>query len=168
MPQAAVLIKLYLCFRDFFVQNPLTVAKNRLVWKILTKPTNDHVAVPSLQLNHETDPIRLLACDQCAAAAAERVKHDAIRDAGVQNRIRQEFHRLHGRMVGVLLGFVELPDRRLFSVGIPLVLSFFLPTEDDWLMPPLVWTAPQNQRLLLPNASAGEIKSRFRERFPEI
>ena len=168
MPQAAVLIKLYLCFRDFFVQNPLAVAKNRLVWKILIKPTNDHVAVLFVQLDHETDSVGLLAGDQGAAAAAEGVEHDAICHTGVQNRIRQEFHRLHGRMVGILLGFIELPDRRLFSVGIPLVLSFFLPTEDDWLMPPLVWTAPQNQRLLLPNASAGEIKSRFRERFPEI
>ena len=87
MPQAAVLIKLYLCFRYFFVQNPLTITKNRLVWKILTKPTNDHVAVPFVQLHHETDPIRLLASDQGTATAAKGVEHDAVRHAGVQNRI---------------------------------------------------------------------------------
>ena len=139
MDQASVNIKLFICVTDyFFVRNPFTIPKYRLIRIIQMEPSNDHITVLFIQLDHTADPIRLFAGDQGTAAATEGVEHDAIRHAGVQNRIRQQFHRLHGRMVSVLFGFVEFPDRRPLPIGVPFVFSFFLPAEQDRLMSPLI------------------------------
>ena len=88
MDQAAVNIKLFICVSDdFFMRNPFTIPKNRLIRIIQMEPSNDHIAVLFIQLDHTADPIRLFAGDQGTAAAAEGVEHDAIRHARVQNRI---------------------------------------------------------------------------------
>ncbi|MPM65960.1 hypothetical protein SDC9_112864 [bioreactor metagenome] len=71
-------------------------------------------------------------------------------------------------MVGILFGFVELPDGRLFTIGVPFVLTLFLPSKQHRFVPPLVWTPSEYQRLLFPNACAGEIETRFRERSAEV
>ena len=169
MDQSSVNIKLFICVTDdFFVRNPFTIPKYRLIRIIQMEPSNDHITVLFIQLDHTADPIRLFAGDQGTAAATEGVEHDAIRHAGVQNRICQQFHRFHGRVVGVLLGLIELPDGRLFPVGVPLVFALFLPAEQDRLMPPLIWASPQHQRLLLPDAGAGKIEPGVRKRPAKI
>ena len=146
MPLKDVLIKLFICvFGDFFVRNSLAVTNQEHIIgtiQLLDGPSNDHITVLFIQLDHTADSIRLFAGDQGTATTAEGVEHDAIRHAGVQNRIRQQFHRLHGRMVSVLFGFIEFPYRRLLPVGVPFVFTLLLPAEQDRLMPPLVWAPP--------------------------
>ena len=90
----------------------------------------------------------LLAGDERGAAAAEGVEHDAVRHAGVENRIGQHGDRLHGRVVGVFLRFVEFPDGGLLPVGVPFMFAGFLPAEQDRLMLPLIRRATEDQRLL--------------------
>ena len=172
MPLKDVLIKLFICvFYDFFVRNSLVVTNQEHIGgtiQLLDSPSNDHIAVLFIQLDHTTNPIRLFAGDQGTAATAEGVEHDAIRHAGVQNRIRQQFHRLHGRMVSVLFGFIEFPYRRLLPVCIPFVFTLLLPAEQDRFMSPLIRAPASHQRSFLPDTGAGEIESRVRERPAEV
>ena len=169
MDQASVNIKLFICVTDdFFVRNPFTIPKNRLIRIIQMEPSNDHITVLFIQLDHPADSIRLFAGDQGTATTAEGVEHDAIRHAGVQNRIRQQFHGLHCRLVGFLLVLIELPDRRQVPIGVPFMLALLLPTEQDRLMSPLIRAPASHQRLLLPDTGAGEIESRVRERPAEV
>jgi len=62
-------------------------------------------------------------------------------------------------VVGVLLGFVILPNGRLLSVAVPLVLARGFPAVDARLVNVLIRRLPQNQRLLFPNANLRNIES---------
>ena len=48
------------------------------------------------------------------------------------------------------------------------MLAVFLPAEQARLMLPLIRRAPENKRLLLPDTSSGQVKSRVRKRFAEV
>ena len=62
-------------------------------------------------------------------------------------------------MISVLLALFKLPDGGLPSVGVPLMLSVFLPTEQARFVLPLIRTSAENQARFLPNAATRKIKA---------
>ena len=62
-------------------------------------------------------------------------------------------------MIAVLLGLVELPDGGFLAARVPLVFSVFLPAIKHRLVLPLVRRASEHQRLLFPDAAAGEVEA---------
>lgn len=61
-------------------------------------------------------------------------------------------------MVLILLCFLELPNGSLLPVGIPLMLTFLLPSEQARLMLPLIGRTSQNEARLLPDTAPGEVE----------
>ena len=62
-------------------------------------------------------------------------------------------------MVAVLLGLIKLPDGGFLAARIPLVFAVFLPAIEHRLMLPLIRRASEHQRLLFPDAAAGEVET---------
>ena len=71
-------------------------------------------------------------------------------------------------MVGAALGLVVFPHGRLLAVGIPLMLALLLPAEETRLMNPLVRTASEHERILLPDTAAGKLESSLLECSAEV
>ena len=128
----------------------------------------DDVTELLIQLYGIADAIRLLTGNQGATRPAEGVNHHRVCHRAVLNWIGQKRNGLHGGVVTVLLGLVELPDGGLFSSGVPLVLAVFLPAVENRLMLPLVRGSPQYQRLLFPDTAAGEVEPGSVKRLAEI
>ena len=63
--------------------------------------------------------------------------------------------RFAGRVVGVFQGLVEVPDRGLFPVGVPLVFCGVLEGVQHRLVHLLVIAATQDQRVLHPDTGGG-------------
>ena len=135
---------------------------------LLDVPLYDDIAELLVQFDGAADAVGLFTGDERGAGAAEGVKHDGIRHRAVLNGVRQKRNRLHGGMVTVFLGLVELPDGGLFAAGVPLVLAFLLPTVKARFVLPLVRRAAQYQGLLLPDTTAGEVEPGGIKGFSEI
>ena len=58
-------------------------------------------------------------------------------------------------MLTVFLALLEFPDGGLLAVGIPLMLSVFLPAEQTGFVLPLIRRVTENEARLLPDATAG-------------
>ena len=54
------------------------------------------VDIERVELDHPSDPARTLGCQNCRAAAAERIEDDAVAPATVTNQVGDECHRLDG------------------------------------------------------------------------
>ena len=80
-----------------------------------------------VQFDGAADAVGLLTGNERRAGAAEGVKHNGVCHRTVLNGIGQKRDWLHGGMVAVLFGLVELPDGGLFAPRIPLMLAFLLP-----------------------------------------
>ena len=131
-------------------------------------PLHDYIAVLFIEFNRVTDTFRLFAGGERTSGTAEGIQHDRVAHARIHYWIRNEWHRLHGWVVVVFLGFVELPDGCFLTVSVPLVLAGLLPAEQNRLVLPLVRRAPLHQRLLLPDAVAGQIKTGIRKGPAEV
>ena len=71
---------------------------------------SNHITVFLIQFYGVADTIGLLTGDKRTARAAERIEHDAVAHAGIEDWIGHERDRLHSGVIGVLLGLIELPD----------------------------------------------------------
>ena len=71
-------------------------------------------------------------------------------------------------MIPTCLRAVIFPDGCLLSVGIPLVLTALLPSEQARFMLPLVWTPSKHQCILFPDAAAGKVEPGILKCFSEI
>ena len=71
-------------------------------------------------------------------------------------------------MVGAAFRLVIFPDSCLLAIGVPLMLTLLLPAEQARLMDPLIGTAPQHQRILLPDTAAGKLESCILECLSEV
>ncbi len=135
---------------------------------LLDVPLYNDIAELLVQFDGTADAVGLLTGNKRGAGAAEGVEHHGVCHRAVLNGVRQKRNGLHGGMVAILLGLIELPDGGFFAPGVPLVLAFLLPAVETRLVLPLVGRASQHQGLLLPDTAAGEIKSGNVKRLAEI
>lgn len=105
---------------------------------LLDVSADNNIAELFVQFDGAADAVGLLTGNKRGAGPAEGVKYHTVCHRAVLNRIGQQRDGLHGGMVAVFLGFVELPDGGLFPPGVPLVLAFLLPTVKARFMLPLV------------------------------
>ena len=96
---------------------------------LLDVPLYDDITEFLVQLDGAADAVGLFTGDERGAGAAEGVKHHGVCHRTVPNGIGQKRKGLHGGVVAVFLGLVELPDGGLFAPGVPLVLAFLLPAD---------------------------------------
>ena len=75
----------------------------------------DDVTELLVQLDGAADAVGLLTGNERGAGTAEGIKHYGVCHRAVLNGIGQKRDWLHGGMVAVLLGLVELPDSGLFA-----------------------------------------------------
>lgn len=114
---------------------------------LLYVSADNDIAEFLVQFDGAADAVGLLTGNERGTGAAEGVKNHAVCHRTVLNGIGQKRNRLHGGMVAVFLGLVELPNGGLFAPGVPLVLAFLFPTVKARLVLPLIWGATQHQGL---------------------
>src|SRR5699024_11133016 len=151
-------VSLFCSIRDLLIAVCLTVSQDAYAIRradLLDVAVHDDIAELLVQLNGSADAVGLLTGNEGRTGAAEGVQHHRVCHTGVADGISQQRDRLHGGMVAVLLGFVELPDSGFLPARVPLVLAVFLPAVQHRLMLPLVRRTSQHKGLLLPDTAAG-------------
>ena len=115
----------------------------------------DDITELLIQFDGAADAVGLLTGNEGRTGAAEGVQYYRVCHTGVADGISQQWDRLHGGMLAVLLGLVELPDGGFLPARVPLVPAVFLPAVQHRLMLPLVGRAAEDKGLLLPDTAAG-------------
>ena len=84
---------------------------------------HDNAGVSGIQFHGSANAVGLSAGHERTAGTTEQIHHYAIGRGAVLDGIRQQWNRLHRRVLFASLGLVEVPDGRLFPVGEPFVLA---------------------------------------------
>lgn len=115
---------------------------------LLDVSAHDDIAEFFVQFDGAADTVGLFTGDEGRAGTAEGVQHHRIAHGRIHNGVGQQRDGLHGGMVAILLGFIELPNGGFFPSCVPLVLAFLLPAVQHRLVLPLViWKSPQTVRM---------------------
>ena len=154
-------------FSDFVTRYTAVSSTN------LRTQTSEYYALETddgLTMNLGVNPLLQFGLEETRAELCGNILNalSKVNYGGVGDRVSQQRDGLHGGMICILPGLFKFPDGGLLPVGVPLVLSVFLPAVEYRLMLPLIRRAAQHQAGLLPDTAAGEVEACIRECPAEI
>jgi len=116
------------------------------------------VNVPRIKLHAVADPLSHFRCDQRGPGAEERVINQFAVLGVIENRTSHTLDWLLGAVncFGVLVPILDLPQRTLFAIAIP--MSGRTHGVPAWLMLPVIMAAANHERRLCPDDLASDLE----------